>query len=391
MRYYFAPMEGLTDSVYRRLHHKYFGGIDRYYMPFLSPTMHRCLSHKEDRELPTADSVAFEAVPQVLTKSAEDFLWAAKVCRDRGYREVNLNLGCPSGTVVAKGKGAGMLAKPEELDRFLEEIFRDPPIPISVKTRLGINTPDEFLPLLDINGDVGIVFFKQGDFAVLYQGVTVYAVRLNILTKPCDKSDIRIFLHLEKDIIASLKFNPRDIMLVGIFLYILAKRSERASTEPRKQTVGISAETYERIPEHTRISRGSARQVKSLLRVLFKVGVLRVLCEHLLHSAQNFGVYLTKVSGPGYLHFAVYLVYVKEFSLYVYLLDLPDATRKRKAVADGRGSGDSSYLLGALTDGKVLAVLEHRVEFETAQQPLSRKTYDKSLLLGHLKQVAVEH
>ena len=150
MRYYFAPMEGLTDSVYRRLHHKYFGGIDRYYMPFLSPTMHRCLSHKEDRELPMADSVPFHAVPQVLTKSAEDFLWAAAVCRDRGYQEVNLNLGCPSGTVVAKGKGAGMLAKPEELDRFLEEIFRDPPIPISVKTRLGINTPDEFLPLLDI-------------------------------------------------------------------------------------------------------------------------------------------------------------------------------------------------------------------------------------------------
>lgn len=150
MRYYFAPMEGLTDSVYRRLHHKYFGGIDRYYMPFLSPTMHRCLSHKEDRELPMADSVPFHAVPQVLTKSAEDFLWAAAVCRDRGYQEVNLNLGCPSGTVVAKGKGAGMLAKPEELDRFLEEIFRDPPIPISVKTRLGINTPDEFFPLLDI-------------------------------------------------------------------------------------------------------------------------------------------------------------------------------------------------------------------------------------------------
>ena len=59
MRYYFAPMEGLTDSVYRRLHHKYFGGVDRYYMPFLSPTMHQTLTGKEDRELPMADSVDF--------------------------------------------------------------------------------------------------------------------------------------------------------------------------------------------------------------------------------------------------------------------------------------------------------------------------------------------
>ena len=89
MRYYFAPLEGLTDSICRRLHHKYFGGIDRYYMPFLSPTIHRQLTHKEDRELPPADSVGFVAVPQVLTKVSEDFLWAAQVCRDRGYDEVN--------------------------------------------------------------------------------------------------------------------------------------------------------------------------------------------------------------------------------------------------------------------------------------------------------------
>ena len=78
MRYYFAPMEGLTDSVYRRLHHKYFPGVDRYYMPFFSPTVHRQLTQRESRELPEADSVSFAAVPQVLTKVPEDFLWAAE-------------------------------------------------------------------------------------------------------------------------------------------------------------------------------------------------------------------------------------------------------------------------------------------------------------------------
>ncbi len=150
MRYYFAPMEGLTDSVYRRLHHQYFGGIDRYYMPFLSPTMHRTLSGKEDRELPLADSVDFVAIPQVLTKVAEDFLWAAQVCHDRGYGEVNLNVGCPSGTVVAKGKGAGMLADPDALDRFLDAVFQASPLPISVKTRLGLIDPEEFPTLLSI-------------------------------------------------------------------------------------------------------------------------------------------------------------------------------------------------------------------------------------------------
>ena len=150
MRFYFAPMEGLTDSTYRRLHNQYFGGVDRYYMPFISPTIHRSLTPRETRELPCADSVPFEAVPQIMTKVAEDFVWAAQQCADRGYREVNLNAGCPSGTVVAKGKGAGLLGQPEVLDRLLDEIFSKTKIPVSVKTRLGVLEDAEFPKLLEI-------------------------------------------------------------------------------------------------------------------------------------------------------------------------------------------------------------------------------------------------
>lgn len=150
MRYYFAPMEGLTDSIYRRLHHQYFPGVDRYYMPFLSPTVHRSLTHREDRELPMADSVPFTAVPQLLTKVPEDFLWAAQVCLDRGYDEVNLNVGCPSGTVVSKGKGSGMLRDVQALERFLDAVFQSTPLPISVKTRLGLEASEEFPALMEV-------------------------------------------------------------------------------------------------------------------------------------------------------------------------------------------------------------------------------------------------
>lgn len=150
MRYSFAPLEGLTDSIYRRLHHKYFPGLDRYYMPFLSPTQHRCLTNREARELPPADSEPFTAIPQILTKNPQDFLWAAQVCLDRGYREVNLNVGCPSGTVVSKGKGSGMLSDPDGLDRFLDTIFESSPLPVSVKTRLGVESGEEFPRLLEI-------------------------------------------------------------------------------------------------------------------------------------------------------------------------------------------------------------------------------------------------
>ncbi len=152
MRVYFAPMEGLTDSVYRHLHHRFFPGVDAYYMPFLSPTPHRVLTPREARELPPADTEPFRAVPQLLTKSAGDFLWAAEQCRQRGYDQVNLNLGCPSGTVTAKGKGAGLLRDPEALERLLEGIFEKPPLPVSVKTRLGFESPEEFPALLELLG-----------------------------------------------------------------------------------------------------------------------------------------------------------------------------------------------------------------------------------------------
>lgn len=150
MRYYFAPLEGLTDSIYRKLHYQYFGGPDRYYTPFLSPTVHRALTNREKRELPRADLAGIPVVPQVLTKNAEDFVWLAGVCRDLGYGEINLNLGCPSGTVTAKGKGAGMIRDLDALDRFLDGIFSRSPLFISIKTRIGFEHCDEWEPLLNL-------------------------------------------------------------------------------------------------------------------------------------------------------------------------------------------------------------------------------------------------
>ena len=150
MRYDFAPMEGITDAAFRAIHHKHFPGVDRYFMPFLSPTIHRSLTPREQRELPLADSVPFCAVPQLLGKDPEDMLWAIQVCKDRGYSEVNLNLGCPSGTVFSKGKGSGMLRDPDALDRFLDTLFQSTALPLSIKTRIGVADPEEFARLLQI-------------------------------------------------------------------------------------------------------------------------------------------------------------------------------------------------------------------------------------------------
>lgn len=150
MEYYFAPMEGVTGALYRRIHHKYFPGADAYYMPFLTPTRDRVFTPRDLREAAPEHNQGFRAVPQLLTRDSGDFCWAANALFDMGYDEVNLNLGCPSGTVVAKGKGAGLLADLSALEALLDGIFAGVQGPVSVKTRLGLESPEEFGPLLEL-------------------------------------------------------------------------------------------------------------------------------------------------------------------------------------------------------------------------------------------------
>ena len=89
-------------------------------------------------------------IPQLLAKDGELAAWMIGELRALGYTEVNLNLGCPSGTVTAKGKGSGMLRDPAVLDAFLDAVFSHAEGPVSVKTRLGVSSPDEFAAILDI-------------------------------------------------------------------------------------------------------------------------------------------------------------------------------------------------------------------------------------------------
>ena len=152
MRCYAAPMEGITGQVFRSIHHRFFPGVDKYFMPFLSPGKEHHFQKRDLRELAPEQNAGLCAVPQLLTRSAEDFLWCARALRDLGYREVNLNLGCPSGTVSAKGKGAGLLRDLGELERFLDAVFAGAEVSVSVKTRIGWRDPAEFGPLLALLG-----------------------------------------------------------------------------------------------------------------------------------------------------------------------------------------------------------------------------------------------
>lgn len=147
---YFAPMEGVTDAIYRQVHHAHFTGPVKYFIPFISPTQNLVLTPRERKNVDPQVNAGLPVVPQVLTKNAGHFLWAANLLRDMGYEEVNLNAGCPSGTVTAKGKGAGLLQRPQEFAWFLDEVFAHAPVRVSVKTRIGLSSPEEFGALLDV-------------------------------------------------------------------------------------------------------------------------------------------------------------------------------------------------------------------------------------------------
>ncbi len=154
----FAPMEGIGTCYYRRIQFASFPeGTEKYYTPFIAVHATPAFKKRDLREIRSEenDKLRSRTVPQLLAGGSAELLWAMEKLHALGYREVNLNLGCPSGTVVKKGHGAGLLADPDKLDRLLGEIFEDRECcsrgtRLSVKTRLGTESTDEFPELLKI-------------------------------------------------------------------------------------------------------------------------------------------------------------------------------------------------------------------------------------------------
>ena len=147
-----APMEGITGYVFRRVHAEIFGALDRYYTPFISPLpkVGAPFCKRNSRELDPENNQGLNVVPQLLANDADRFIWAAGLLADMDYKEVNLNLGCPSGTVVAKEKGSGLLRNLPRLEVFLADVCERSPLPVSVKTRVGIASDDEYNELIEL-------------------------------------------------------------------------------------------------------------------------------------------------------------------------------------------------------------------------------------------------
>lgn len=156
MKYYMAPLESVTNYRYRKHYHANFKGIDRFYIPFLQPHSFS-LTNRDRKEIDIKNNVSLpDVVPQIISNSVEDTLWLINMLNDYGYKEVNLNFGCPSGTVVSKGRGAGIFKDLAKMREYLSEIFAKSPLPISIKTRIGYEKEEEFWKILEIYNEFPI-------------------------------------------------------------------------------------------------------------------------------------------------------------------------------------------------------------------------------------------
>ena len=153
MKIYFAPLEGVTTYIFRKAYNDIYGHEDKYFSPFLSPAENCPMTPRERKDIAPENNRGINLVPQILTCRSDHFIEAAKELHVMGYNEINLNLGCPSGTVCAKGKGAGFLKDTSSLRKFLEDIYTyasSDGMKISIKTRLGYQEPEEFYALIDV-------------------------------------------------------------------------------------------------------------------------------------------------------------------------------------------------------------------------------------------------
>lgn len=154
MAVYFAPMEGITGFVCRNAYEACFKGtIDKYFAPFITARIMKAVTTKDLRDILPERNEGLYLVPQLLANRADAFIQTAQAVTSLGYREINLNLGCPSKTVVTKKKGAGFLADPYQLDLFLDAVFswcEKEKVDLSIKTRLGMYDEEEFEQLLAV-------------------------------------------------------------------------------------------------------------------------------------------------------------------------------------------------------------------------------------------------
>lgn len=145
-----GPFQGITDAPFRNVFKKHFGGIDKYYTPFFTGIQKDHAKNMQVEEIDPRCNDVETLTPQILSTDAEEILRFASQCKALGYKEINLNMGCPFPRVANKKRGCGLLPYPEKIDAMLSTVFERIDLKFSIKCRLGYFSPDEIVPVIEV-------------------------------------------------------------------------------------------------------------------------------------------------------------------------------------------------------------------------------------------------
>lgn len=145
-----SPLQGFTDFRFRNAFHKYFGGIDTFYSPYIKLNGKLSIKGSYERDILPENNDTLQVIPQIITNDAEEFLFVAKYVKELGYNELNWNLGCPYPMVAKCGMGSGLIKNTEGINHILERVHNETDIIVSMKMRMGYENPTEILDVFPI-------------------------------------------------------------------------------------------------------------------------------------------------------------------------------------------------------------------------------------------------
>ncbi len=153
LKIYFAPLQESTDYIYRSAHARLFGGVDKYFAPYIVRQNDGTIKKSHLRDIQTSNNLGYPLIPQILAGNTADFVFLTKVLQDNGYGEINWNLGCPYPMVTNKGFGAGLLPHPDTIKAILEESLPQIHAKVSVKLRSGLTSHDDIIKVAGVLKD----------------------------------------------------------------------------------------------------------------------------------------------------------------------------------------------------------------------------------------------
>lgn len=145
-----SPLQGFTDFRFRNAFHKYFGGIDTFYSPYIKLNGKLVVKGSYERDILPENNNTLEVIPQIITNDAEEFLFVAKYVQQFGYKELNWNLGCPYPMVAKCGMGSGLISNTSQIEHILKRVHNETDIIVSMKMRMGYENPTEILDVFPI-------------------------------------------------------------------------------------------------------------------------------------------------------------------------------------------------------------------------------------------------